>query len=252
MPYIPLYTGDWIKDPQLSMCSPLTRGIWIDLLCAIHELNDGGSITGTVQQFTRICRCSEQEFEFAIKELSVTKTGHVTQCHNEVTIQSRRIARECKSRVLARERKRNERIRKEYKEDVTQQSPVCPPSTSFSSSISLSKKKKNKKEISPEAQEILDYLNSVSGKKFTTIGLIQERLNEGRTIEECKKVIDIKWKDEKFDKVYFDHTTLFRPLNFDRYLNQATINQPTTSKSKPLNIVDIRKIKEGSINGNLS
>jgi len=53
-----LYTGDWLKDPNLSMCSPHTRGIWIDLLCAMHENNRSGQVTGNIGQIARLCRCT--------------------------------------------------------------------------------------------------------------------------------------------------------------------------------------------------
>ncbi|MFH1230958.1 MAG: conserved phage C-terminal domain-containing protein, partial [Planctomycetota bacterium] len=87
------------------------------------------------------------------------------------------------------------------------------------------------KEISPEAQEVLDYLNKVSGKNFTVCGNIQARLNDGRTIEECKKVIDIKWADIDFDKKYFNQDTLFWKSKFDKYINQTPLINSNKSKT---------------------
>ena len=45
LPAIHWYTGDWMKDPRLSRCSPATRGIWADLLCAMHEDDRSGSLS---------------------------------------------------------------------------------------------------------------------------------------------------------------------------------------------------------------
>jgi len=75
--------------------------------------------------------------------------------------------------------------------------------------------------ITEQAGEVLDYLNAKTGKRFKALGLIPARLRDGRTVEECKRVIDIKVADRKFDRKYLDHTTPFRPDNFDKYLNQG-------------------------------
>lgn len=32
-PWLKFYPGDWLKEPSLTVCSPATRGIWIDLIC---------------------------------------------------------------------------------------------------------------------------------------------------------------------------------------------------------------------------
>lgn len=31
------YTSDWRADPRLKMCSPAARGMWIELICLMHE-----------------------------------------------------------------------------------------------------------------------------------------------------------------------------------------------------------------------
>jgi len=80
--------------------------------------------------------------------------------------------------------------------------------------------------IAEQAGEVLDYLNAKTGKRFKTLGLIPARLRDGRTVEECKRVIDIKVADRKFDRKYLDHTTPFRPDNFDKYLNQGGHSAP--------------------------
>jgi len=90
---IEINTGVWLKDPKLSMCSPATRGIWFDMLCAMHELDRCGQLTGTYVQLGRISRCSSNECEMAVKELLNTKTADVTECNGIVTITNRRMNR---------------------------------------------------------------------------------------------------------------------------------------------------------------
>jgi hypothetical protein len=93
-PYIPLYTGDWLKDAKLSICSPATRGIWIDIICAIHEADNGGSVIGTPRELARLCRADSSEVESAILELEKSSTADIErQLDGSVKITCRRIQR---------------------------------------------------------------------------------------------------------------------------------------------------------------
>lgn len=83
------------------------------------------------------------------------------------------------------------------------------------------------------AAEVLSYLNEKTKRKYRNAGLIPARLNEtsmhdGKkaptyTVDDCKKVIDVKcseWMGTEQEK-FLTPVTLFRPANFDRYLNQG-------------------------------
>lgn len=96
-PFMKFYVADWISDPNLAMCSSTTRGVWIDVLCAMHT-NGSGELTGTVDQLARIGRCSSDEMRAAIAELESTKTASVTERNGIITLVSRRIARDVKAR----------------------------------------------------------------------------------------------------------------------------------------------------------
>ena len=75
------YTGDWMKDPNLSKCSAATRGIWMDLLCAMHENGRTGIITGTITELAQMCRCSEQEMRYTIVTLQANKVAEIRKCN---------------------------------------------------------------------------------------------------------------------------------------------------------------------------
>lgn len=92
-PYIQFYVGDWLKDPKLSLCSPATRGIWIDLVCYLHEMQNGGKLSANIQQFSRLCRCSETEMEMALAELRNTGTARVYEQNGIFTITCFRMER---------------------------------------------------------------------------------------------------------------------------------------------------------------
>ena len=99
LPYYHFYTGDWFKDPNLSMCSPATRGIWIDFLCAMHELDRSGQITATREQLARLGRCTTVELDHALSELETTSTANVTKRDDSFTLCNRRMQREHIERV---------------------------------------------------------------------------------------------------------------------------------------------------------
>lgn len=144
MPYMQFYTGDWLRDPNVSMLSPMARGIWIDALAAMHEQDRQGYVTGTAEQLARVCRCSTSEMTQAIMELDHTHCADVShECHSLsqngpaiVTLKNRRMSRDHKNRVSAANRKANERHRKKKggrKDDVSRIIP--PPDTPHMSEV---------------------------------------------------------------------------------------------------------------------
>lgn len=137
LPAFQFYTGDWLKDPALSMCSPASRGVWIDLLSAMHELERSGQITGTPEQLSRICRCTAAEFGHALDELIATKTADVTFRNGFVTVTNRRMKRESNSRKSANERVKRHRSTKKASDD-TDVKRECNNTSSSSSSSSVS------------------------------------------------------------------------------------------------------------------
>lgn len=128
-PAFQFYPGDWLKDPCVSMCSPATRGIWIDLLSAMHENGREGLLTGTPDQLARVCRCSAADLSVALDELSTTCTADVSNRHGKVTVINRRMKRESDERKGNNERKKRQRAKdkppdvpessRESHEDVT-------------------------------------------------------------------------------------------------------------------------------------
>jgi hypothetical protein len=91
-PYLPLYTGDWKKDPELSSCSPATRGVWIDLLCTMHD-SCAATLTGTPDKLSRLARCSASEMQLALIELRDSRSALVHDHDGVFTITCRRLLR---------------------------------------------------------------------------------------------------------------------------------------------------------------
>ena len=82
-----------------------------------------------------------------------------------------------------------------------------------------------KKTITPDVLSVLNYLNEKTNSRYRsdTGGMIAARLREGNTVEDCKKVIDIKTEHWGHDELMFKFlrpSTLFRPAHFQEYLNE--------------------------------
>ncbi len=90
-------------------------------------------------------------------------------------------------------------------------------------------KKDNRKYI---VYKIIKYFNKRTDQKRSfhcqeTIRLINGRLNEGRTIDDFKHVIDTKftqWQNNDRMRQFIRPSTLFRPGNFEDYLNEPYEN----------------------------
>jgi len=88
-----------------------------------------------------------------------------------------------------------------------------------------------------ETKEILSFLNTGCGTAFKpttreTARLISGRLMEGYTVEDFKAVISSKakeWKSRDEMRQFLCPATLFRPSNFEKYLQAAQ----TAAKSRP-------------------
>ena len=80
-------------------------------------------------------------------------------------------------------------------------------------------------------KEIIDYLNQKTGRKYRwqtkeTKGHINARMGEGYSVDDFKRVIDIKcdeWKGTKWES-YLQPSTLFAPSHFENYLNQGSVS----------------------------
>jgi hypothetical protein len=110
-PAFQFYTGDWIKSPELTKCSAATRGIWIDLLCRIHDLDKDGRISGTVVSLARQARAFPDEMERALAELEEAEVCGIERVEGSdlIVITSRRMQRDQRQRGGNRERQQRYR-----------------------------------------------------------------------------------------------------------------------------------------------
>lgn len=121
LPWLKFFPSDWLSDPALGRCSPTTRGIWIDMVCLMHQSGGTGEISCSLDEFSRICRCSPDEANKALEELNLTKTADVTFCNSLVTVTNRRMKRDYKYRYDTRLRVQRYRSNASSNKSVTQE-----------------------------------------------------------------------------------------------------------------------------------
>lgn len=71
-PYSKFYWSDWRGDPKLRMCSLAARGLWMDILCIMHENEGYFTLERDKEFYKRIARffqISRINFEKLLKEL---------------------------------------------------------------------------------------------------------------------------------------------------------------------------------------
>lgn len=86
--------------------------------------------------------------------------------------------------------------------------------------------------ITASCNEVIDFLNQVAGTQYkhseTSRKPIRARLNDGFTVDDCKRVICNRWKAWRGTEwqQYMRPDTLFRPSKFEGYLNAGEAQQP--------------------------
>ena len=118
-------------------------------------------------------------------------------------------------------------IRKDREGD----SKIPPPSkdSRITPGASQDKPSLNKDKLIEIKNKVIDYFNETTNQKRSyncdeTNKMINGRLDEGRTLNDFKHVIDTKatqWFDDPKMRKYLRPSTLFRPGHFEDYLNES-------------------------------
>jgi hypothetical protein len=95
-PWLKFYPSDWRADPALRMCSLAARGLWMEMLCLMHEAAPRGSllVNGqpvTDKQLASLCGVSGRDVTRCIEQL---EAAGVFSREDNRTIYSRRMRRD--------------------------------------------------------------------------------------------------------------------------------------------------------------
>lgn len=95
-PWLKFYPSDWRADPALRMCSLAARGLWMEMLCLMHEAVPRGSLLVNGQpvnerQLASLCGVSIRDVTGCLQQL---EDAGVFSREDNRTIYSRRMRRD--------------------------------------------------------------------------------------------------------------------------------------------------------------
>jgi len=103
-PWMKFYTTDWRADPRLKMCSLAARGLWIDLICLMHEATPYGHLLvngrcPTDAQVAVLVGAPPEQIAAMLGEL---ESAGVFSRTRDGTVYSRKLTRMAKKAATAR------------------------------------------------------------------------------------------------------------------------------------------------------
>ena len=109
LPAMQFYVGDWMKDPELRICGHGARGLWMDLLCLMHESAERGVLVAngkpmTEKQIAMATGATVHDVGVLLDELE--SAGVFSRREDDNAIVSRRMLRDEGTRASTRIRVR--------------------------------------------------------------------------------------------------------------------------------------------------
>lgn len=86
IPWVRWNAGEWAIDPRVSILSPSSRGILVDVICLMHERGSTGVITETVEELLILTRCTFKEFSIFVRESSDSKCAEFRSVGEKIEI----------------------------------------------------------------------------------------------------------------------------------------------------------------------
>jgi hypothetical protein len=98
LPWFKFVIAHWMLDRNLAKCSSATRGVWLELIIAMHQDDRSGELRETADHLAQLARTTTVTLSEALTELQTTGTADVTFRNNIVTVVNRRMKREYNER----------------------------------------------------------------------------------------------------------------------------------------------------------
>ena len=250
-------SGDWIKICRSILKwgwydEPATKDVFLHLLLKANwhdgeyhgETIKKGEVVFGRKKFAAELGLSERQVRTAIEHLHKSGEISTTKTTNRFTI--------IKVEKWAFYQGNDEASDQQNDQQATNKRPT---NDHIQESKKVRKKEKNiylgvSDETKADAEAVLSYLNEKSGKHFKdgkgNMENILARLKEGYKVSDLKRVIDLKvneWKDDQRMNQWINPVTLFRPKNFERYLN--TMNTEQDNEEAELFATILRKMRNG-------
>jgi len=104
-PWMKFYPSDWRSDPKLRLVSMAARGLWMEMLCLMHEADNYGDlcVAGVTLDETKLSRMVGESAEAVTGWLSELREADVFSTRKNGVIYSRRMEKDENKRRKARE-----------------------------------------------------------------------------------------------------------------------------------------------------
>lgn len=159
-PAFQFYPADWRKDPALSTCSLAARGLWIELMCVMHESESYGvlSINGMPMTTQQIARSVGESAAVINKLMAELRAAGVFSVTENGSIYSRRMVKDERLRNVRAESGRlggnpsllNQKVIQKDNQ-TSKQAPKQIPTPSSSSSVNPNSSSLRSEELPPFA-----------------------------------------------------------------------------------------------------
>lgn len=243
-PAFQFYPGDWQRDAALRSCSVGARGLWIEMICVMHQADPYGHLVVNERgiepdTLARMVGASKREVGGWLLELE--DAGVFSREQNVIV--SRRMVRDesvRKARAEGGKLGGNPALKDNHKVgEKVNHPPNLQPTPSSSVLQSSSSEQQNPTALSGKpdptppdrmnghratAREILEFLNEKTGKQYKPVNanleLIVARLREGFDPDDIRAVIAKKCREWGGDDKMGDYLrpkTLFGRTNFANY-----------------------------------
>lgn len=251
-PAFQFYPGDWLRSADLRSCSVGARGLWIEMICLMHDGSPYGylKVNNKVilpHNLARMVGATTQEVEGWLAELSdagvYSLDGDCIYSRRMVKDEEIRAKRAAGGHLGGNPALLNQENKVPDKVNLP---PNLEPTPAFAfASASALEETMSSSQAKPDPvhrlngkkamiAEVAAYLNLQAQRNFRienpngtpTAGalVIEQRLKEGYTVAQCKDVIGVKsneWMGDEKMHQHLNPETLFRKKNFTKYLAQA-------------------------------
>lgn len=222
--YLPLYTGDYLRDTQHLSCSE--HGIYLKFL--MHCWDQKGPIPLDERKQQGICNARSGDEIEAMRRvmgeffIQMDDGWYNQRMQNEIE----RAENVSSSRSIAG--KLGYQARAKHLLSKSQASASSPSPTPIP--IPIPRKTKplsGKPDANPLAIEILEFLNRKAGRAYRqtpkNLAFISGCMARGASVADCKQVIAKKvreWTNDPKMDTYLRPKTLFNETNFDQYVGE--------------------------------
>jgi len=262
-PYIKFFPKDWLSDDKLNECCANSHGVFISLMCLMHQSQEYGVILlkqkykQSTKQTLNFAYQFENKMPFPVEDIE----RGLEELINEDVIQlngsrlsQKRMVKDVKlsdvrseaGKVGGKSSVKNKNFASDFAQAKSQANYEYEYVLEYEHEYDNEPVIENDKKGSNVVQVIIDYLNAVVGTKYkasskATQAKIKARLKEGFTVDDFKTVINKKyaeWRGTEWSQ-YLRPETLFG-TKFESYLNQM----PKGKKSSNPFLDDLREDDE--------